>query len=66
MAWDPQFKPNKMDNVLQVWSSKGLWIYSQLLINNNVDTFDVISNRYNLPQSNFYKYLQLRNYINSF
>ncbi len=64
MAWDSQFKPNKMDNVLEVWSSKGLQIYSQLLINNNVDTFEVISNRYNLPQSNFYKCLQLENYIN--
>lgn len=24
MAWDPIFKPNKMENVLKVWSSKGL------------------------------------------
>ena len=27
-----QFKPNKMDNVLEFWSSKGLQIYSKIVI----------------------------------
>lgn len=65
MAWNPQFKPNQMDNILKVWSSKGLQIYSQLLLKNELNSFEAISNRFNLAQSNFYKYLQLRNYISN-
>ena len=66
MAWDPDFKPNKMDNVLKVWSLKGLQIYSQIIPKYEVNPFDVILKKYDLVQSNFYKYLQLRNYIKTF
>uniref|UniRef100_A0A8C5BXC6 Reverse transcriptase domain-containing protein n=1 Tax=Gadus morhua TaxID=8049 RepID=A0A8C5BXC6_GADMO len=66
MAWDPDFKPNKMDNVLKVWSLKGLQIYSQIITKYEVNPFDVILKKYDLVQSNFYKYLQLRNYIKTF
>jgi hypothetical protein len=60
MAWDPDFKPNKMDNVLKVWSLKGLQISSQIITKYEVNPFDVILKKYDLVQSNFYKYLQLR------
>ena len=66
MAWDPDFKPNKMDNVLKIWSLKGLQIYSQIITKYEVNPFDVILKKYDLVQSNFYKYLQLRNYIKTF
>ncbi len=65
MGWDPQFTPIKMDNILKIWSSKGLQIYSQILLKHNVDSFEAISNRFSLAQSHFYKYLQVRNYINN-
>lgn len=55
-----------MHNVFKYWSSKGLEIYMQMLMKNDVNSFEATSNRFHLAQSKCYKYLQPRNYINNF
>lgn len=66
MAWDPEFEPNKTDNILQEWAVKGLKIFLQMLTNDTIQSFETLVAKYRIPQRNFYKYLQVRAYLLKF
>ena len=63
IATDADFKPSVIDDAFKIWAGKGLIRFSQIITNKGVDTFENISKRFNLPNSQFYKYLQVRSYL---
>jgi len=64
IASDPDFLPKKMDRTLEEWAAKGLQTYSQMITNNTIDTFETLVTRFTTPHNNFFKYLQIRSYLN--
>ena len=62
IVMDREFKPTLNDNTFKNWASKGLTRYSQIVTDIGIETFEN-SKLYNLPKSDFYKYLQVRSYL---
>ena len=63
MARDPDLLPNKTDNILEEWSRKGLKVYSQMITNNIIDSFETLVDKFNISNNHFFKYLQIRSYL---
>lgn len=61
---DPDFTPNTLDNTFKSWGNKGLVMHSQMFSDIGVETFENIARAYQLQNNQFYRYLQLRNYLN--
>lgn len=61
---DPEFLPNKEDRGFNLWESKGLMRFYQMYAEKGFDSFENIERRYQLPRSHFYRYLQVRSYVN--
>lgn len=58
-----EFLPSLVDIVFRRWAEKGLRVINQLLDGQVVKTFSQIKDKFDLPQTDFYRYLQIRNYI---
>lgn len=63
IEWDPDFKPNKTDKTFYLWRQKGLIFLGQFINDDGVVAFKYLSKKYDLPQSHFFHYLQVRTYI---
>ena len=63
IAGDPYFTPNKSDGTFKIWSTKGLCLFGQLMDNTGVAPFETIQRKFSLPHSHFFRYLQVRSYI---
>lgn len=63
IALDREFKPTLNENTLKNWASKGLTPCNEIVTNKGTETFENLSELYNLPKSHFYKYLQMRSYL---
>lgn len=63
IATDRDFKPSRIDDSFKIWADKGLIRFSQMITNKGVDTFENLSKIFHLPNSQFYKYLQVRSYL---
>lgn len=61
---DPDFPPNKVDTAFKIWESKGLSWSHQLYDEVGYESFDNLVKKYQLPRSHFYRYLQVRSYLN--
>lgn len=46
-----------------VWSEKGIKTFSDLYINSQLASFAQLSNKFHLPNSHFFRYLQFRHYV---
>lgn len=57
------FKPGLMDGVFLDWRERGLHCISDFYIDNNFASFPQLQARYHLPQSHFYRYLQVRHFV---
>ena len=62
---DPKFIPNKDDGTLKIWNQKGLSIFGQFIDNKGIRQFKMLQKKYDLPHSHFFRYLQIRSYIES-
>lgn len=60
---DPDFFPNKHDTAFNIWAQKGLTIFGQCLDENGIMSFELLRQHYDLPHSHFFRYLQMRSYI---
>ena len=60
---DPEFMPNKTDDAFDIWAQKGLTIFGQCLNEKGIIQFESLSKAYRLPHSHFFRYLQIRSYI---
>lgn len=59
------FKPSLLDPVFTGWARKGILTLRDLYIDNNFATFPQLTEKYDLPASHFFRYLQIRNYVRS-
>lgn len=59
------FKPSLLDPVFTGWARKGILTLRDLYIDNNFATFTQLTEKYDLPASHFFRYLQIRNYVRS-
>lgn len=63
IAYNPDF-PISLHNIgLSDWSKLGISTISCLFLENTLKSFQQLSCQYNIPQANFFKYLQLRHFI---
>lgn len=59
------FPPSSLDLTFTQWSRKGLTCFKNLYSNDTFDSFDNLCGKYDLPRSNFFRYLQIRHCTNT-
>lgn len=62
-AYDSDFIPNRHDSNFKTWMRHGLTTLLSLTQRNTVHSFASLRDKYGLVQEDFYRYLQLRSYI---
>ena len=60
---NPCFKSGMMDAAFVQWSDKGLSSVKDLYINNHFASFAQLQEKFGLPSSHFFRYLQVRNIV---
>ena len=65
IAANPSFPPSCTDGAFNIWREAGLLSINELYSNNTFMTFKQLQDKYNIPSSHFYRYLQIRNYVRS-
>ena len=55
--------PARLDGMFAVWRDRGIKTFSDLYINGQLASFAQLSNKFNLPNSHFFRYLQVRHYV---
>ncbi|KAF3856803.1 hypothetical protein F7725_017526 [Dissostichus mawsoni] len=59
------FVPSRHDSTFQGWHGKGISQFKDMFTNGNFMSFDQLSEKYNLPKTHFFRYLQARHYVRS-
>lgn len=57
------FTPNNLDTAFRKWSDHGLVYVWQLFNGGNLKTFEQLKNDFELPRTDFFRYLQLRTFL---
>lgn len=57
------FRPSLLDRGFQTWHDKGIHSISDLYIDNSFASFEQLSTKYKLPNSHFFRYLQIRDFV---
>lgn len=57
------FKPASFDPGFRQWHRKGIVYFKDLFMNNTVASFQQLSEKFPLPKSDFFRYLQIRHFI---
>lgn len=57
------FIPSLIDEVFDRWSRRGILSLSDLYIDGNFASFEQLVQKYHIPKSHFYQYLQLWNFV---
>ena len=60
---NPYFKLGMMDAAFVQWSDKGLTAIIDLYVNDHFATFAQLQEKFGLPSSHFFRYLQVRNFV---
>ena len=63
-AYDTQFAPNKLDTRFKEWTNKGLTALCKVTKENTLFSFEMMKEKYALETQDFYRYLQLRHFVN--
>ena len=58
-----EFLPSLVDNTYRRWAEKGLKIMNELFDGNTLKSFSQLQDKFDLPSSDLYRYLQIRHYI---
>lgn len=62
--WEnPIVPPGIADSTLKAWASKGIKTLEDLYANDSLMSFELLSQTYNIPKHNFFKYLQVRHWV---
>lgn len=64
-AYDTDFTPAKNDSSFKRWCNKGITAYWKISSEKGLDTFQQLSDSYNLGKDDFFRYLQLRHHFNA-
>ena len=59
------FLPSMMDDACAIWAKRGVFSFSDLYVDGSFAAFEQLIQKYNIPRSHFYRYLQLRNFVSS-
>ena len=59
------FTPNNLDTGFRKWSDTGLVYLHQLFNEDNLKTFEQLKMDFDLPRTDFFRYLQLRTFLTS-
>lgn len=57
------FRPSLLERDFQTWHDKGIHSISDLYIDNTFASFEQLSTKYELPNSHFFCYLQIRDFV---
>ena len=63
IAKNHMFIPSMMDEAFDAWSRKGVVSLSDLYIDGNFASFEQLVQKYDIPKSHFFRYLQLQNFV---
>lgn len=63
IGYDSDFLPNRMDARFKQWADKGLIKHSDLYEGGTLRQFQDLKNRFGLTNQDFYRFLQLRHYL---
>ncbi len=61
---DLQFKPAGLDLRFKQWSLQGITSFCLISTENELESFQQLSHKYNLEKQDFFRYLQVRHYFN--
>ena len=59
------FPPSVLDGAFGVWYRSGIHSLQNVYADNNFASFEQLVDRFNIPRSHFFRYLQLQNFIAS-
>lgn len=57
------FTPASLDSTFTTWSAKGIKCVKDLYLDNKFASFEQLRSKYNLPHSNFFRYMQIRHFV---
>jgi len=63
IANNHMFKPSQLDRGFVEWKTKGLMSIGDLYIDDKFASFNQLQSVFNLPRSDFFRYLQVRHYV---
>lgn len=63
VAFNHLFVPSVQDVAFNMWYRRGLKCFKDLFIENKFASFEILSKKFDIPRSHFFRYLQIRNYI---
>lgn len=63
IAANPTFIPSTFDGAFNVWKGLGLCSIGSLYIKGTFASFQQLQQKYNLPKSHFFRYLQVRHFV---
>lgn len=65
IANNPSFSPSMLDSSFKRWKEAGIHSIGDLYLNEKFATFTEIQEKYGLHKNNFFRFLQIRNYVQS-
>lgn len=63
MGSDPDFSPNRMDQMFNIWASKGLCKFGQIFGDKEMKSSEQLLSQYGLPKSHLFRYFQVKSYL---
>lgn len=64
IAFDPGFKPARVDERFKQWVWRGITSYCSVISNGKLQSYQTLSNTFGLDKQDFYRYLHVRDYFN--
>ena len=65
IAGNPNFPPSTTDSTFKSWAGRNLRVLDQLFCDNVLQPFSYLQDKFFLPQSDLFRYFQIRHYITS-
>lgn len=59
---NPLFHPSLIDSAFTFWRRQGILFFRDLFVDNIFVSFDTLVRNFNIPQTHFFRYLQVRNF----
>ncbi|XP_028270679.1 uncharacterized protein LOC114441791 [Parambassis ranga] len=62
ISYNPLFPPSLQDGAFMLWCERGICTVRDLFVEGIFATFEQLSDKFELPQSHFFRYLQVRHF----
>lgn len=64
-AYDSDFSPNKLDSRFKDWTAKGITALCNVMKGGTLLSFETLKEKHLLEKQDFYRYLQMRHYVDN-